>query len=201
MNSKNPLGNGFTLPAGKLREPKSALKDADFILFNDCSKNFSTPKWIKKYKKPVLKTSYQIRNLVEFKSGSKFNNKFFRNKNVYLLSGIGNPASFEHSMNNLGIDFTKHFTFPDHYSYDFEKDIEPILKMFEDENINAIITTEKDYIKLKNIILNTENFFYAKLQIKVENFDIDNFTKNNQAHECSEKRRRKIFSVLEKISK
>ena len=50
-----------------------------------------------------------------------------------------------------------HAEFPDHYDY---RDIDLI--KFKDE---IIITTEKDYVKLKNF--NLENLYYISIKIKL----------------------------------
>ncbi|MEA2104645.1 MAG: tetraacyldisaccharide 4'-kinase [Candidatus Cloacimonadota bacterium] len=167
FDAKNPLGNGFTIPAGKLREPKSTLKHADFLVFNNCPENYQIPKWAIKYKKPIIKTIYKLSHFIEFSSKKNVKPETLQAQKVFLLSGIGTPNSFEKSIENTGIIFSEHFVFPDHYAFDQDKDIQPIIEKAIRQNVAVIITTEKDYVKLKDILPAKNHFLYAKLEIEV----------------------------------
>ena len=170
FNAINPVGNGFMIPAGKLREPISAAKFGDIIIFNNCQQEFNIPEWARKFKKTIFKIEYIINNFVKYCDNEINEVNFFREKEIFLLSGIGNPKSFEDSIKNSGINFLHHFAFPDHHNFKFEKDIQPIINKSIKNNIDAILTTEKDYVKLQNLSLFKIDFYYAKLNIKIDNF-------------------------------
>lgn len=167
FSAKNPIGNGFVMPAGMLREPKSVIKFCDFIVFNNCSEDFVIPEWIKKYEKPIFQTEYEIENFINYQTDETEDISYFKNKKIYLISGIGNPESFENSIKRSGIDFLHHFIFPDHYHFRYENDIRPIIRKGVKEKIDTILTTEKDFMKMQNFPLYEINFYYAKLNIKI----------------------------------
>lgn len=167
FNAKNPLGNGFVIPAGMLREPKSAIKFADVVVLNDCSDNFKIPKEMSKFQKPIFQTKYEIENFINYQTDETEDISYFKNKKIYLISGIGNPKSFENSIKSSGIDFSHHFIFPDHYYFRYENDIRPIIRKGVGEKIDTILTTEKDFMKMQNFPLYEINFYYAKLNIKI----------------------------------
>ena len=169
FNAKNPIGNGFVIPVGLLREPKSVIKFCDFVIFNNCSEDFVIPEWIKKYEKPIFQTEYEIKNFVSYRTNETKDVSCFREKKIFLISGIGNPKSFENSIKRLGISFSQHFIFPDHHDFKYKKDILPIIQRGIEEKTNAILTTEKDFMKLQNIPLSGIDFYYAKLEIKIKN--------------------------------
>ena len=64
---------------------------------------------------------------------------------------------------NIGFNICKDLEFPDHYSYS-KKDINKILD--QARNLNCkIITTEKDYLRLKNYNLTEIKFIKSELKI------------------------------------
>ncbi len=73
-----------------------------------------------------------------------------KNKNIALVSAIGDTDSFGKTISNLGLEFKKHFIFRDHHLYS-EKDLKGIKDYCTKNKIDTIITTEKDAVKLKAI--------------------------------------------------
>lgn len=137
------IGNGFVLPSGILREPLSALKYSDYIVFNGKGE---IPVQIQKYNKPILKGEYRIKCFSD-----KDGNKIQPVGKLALLSGIGLPASFENTINNAGLHFEKHFRFPDHYDFKNKEIIKQISTDIKKEKIDFLLTTEKDFAKLQFI--------------------------------------------------
>ena len=171
FNAENPFGNGFVIPAGMLREPMDAIKYADFIVFNNCDENFVNPVKLTRFQKPMFQTEYIIQDFANYSSNVTKDAKYFEKKNIFLISGIGNPKSFEKSIKNLKIHFSHHFIFSDHHNFIYEKDIQPIIEKAIAEQIDAILTTEKDFVKLKNFPASSIKFYYAKLEVKVKNMN------------------------------
>lgn len=120
------FGNGFMLPAGPLREPKSAIKRADAVLVIRGAKH--NPKFQIPYDVPV------------FYANNKNSNPY-KNEKVIAFAGIGYPQKFFNA-----IDSVKTVRFPDHYQYT-EKDIQKLLKM-ADKKQAKLLTTEKDWVRL-----------------------------------------------------
>ena len=90
----------------------------------------------------------------------------------FLFSGIGNHQTFVSMLKNNGLKIIKDIEFPDHYEYT-ETDINNIL--IEAKNLECqIITTEKDYFRLRNN--NLDKFKIIKSELKI--IDEDNFVKS-----------------------
>lgn len=182
LNANTPFGNGFIVPAGTLREPVGALKYADCVVMNDIRDEriiSSTIQTINK-NKTVISTKYKIESVIDYQSGEEVSVNGM--KNVVLISGIGNPASFEGSIRDLGMSVITHYTFPDHHEYDPVKDIQPIIDKHNDV---VIITTEKDFVKLSKFSFEIP-LYYAKLKVVVQeemqfNKLLDRFTKESKA--------------------
>jgi len=137
------IGNGFVLPAGILREPLSALKYSDYIVFNGKGE---IPAKIRKYSNPILQGSYQIKCFTD-----QDGNEIKPDGKLALLSGIGLPKSFENTVHKAGLHFEKHFRFPDHYDFKNPEILKQISADVKLEKINFLLTTEKDFAKLQFI--------------------------------------------------
>jgi tetraacyldisaccharide 4'-kinase len=146
FQSKNPIGNGFCLPAGILREPLSSIKYADHIIING-HKSFLDMSFIEQivsYDKPINYGSYELTVIYDM-------NKYLINvsslsgKNILLLSAIGSPKSFEFTIASAGIPFSEHIALPDHF--DFPDTFIESHQMYFRE-FDYVLTTEKDATKL-----------------------------------------------------
>jgi len=150
-----PLWNDFPFPAGNLREPRSGIKRADVIVINKCPFGLSEKERndiIKKVKptpgQKIFFTSIEYLPLVAL-SGT--NAHLNANTEVIALAGISHPKTFiEHLSRTYKI--VQLLIFPDHHPYS-KKDYLYIKNEFEkiDHENKAVVTTEKDMIRLRNL--------------------------------------------------
>lgn len=161
----------FMLPTGNLRESRSGAKRSDVIIVTKCPETISETERQKIIKKigvnrPVFFSAIAYDDCV-YAEGSTIEVSKIRHCDKLLLAGIAKPKPF--------FDYLQHqndtmLTFPDHHHFN-ETDIRNI--QLKAGNL-PIITTEKDYVRLKNDIPRAQLFF---LPIKTsfiferENFD------------------------------
>tara|TARA_B100001939_G_scaffold328297_1_gene323523 strand:+ start:2461 stop:3387 length:927 start_codon:yes stop_codon:yes gene_type:complete len=160
FNSINWIGNGLTIPAGPLRESIQNLKNYDHVFINGVSRNLDFIKNQILEINPKISINigeYIITNLNEFDKRDKF----------FAFSGIGNHQTFISTAEQNGLQVKYDLEYPDHYQYK-KKDIEKIYKISSELNCK-IITTEKDYLRLKNF--NLENIKFIKSKLKILNED------------------------------
>ena len=143
VSAEMGLGNGFCLPAGYLREPLSSLKKGHYVVL--LSKNGRTPGEALVSQLRSRTERIYFADLVpgELKAynGEPTQKEELTGKKLLLVSGIGNPASFEETVCSLGLEWIKHLRYPDHYSFD---DVSEINR----EASDYILCTQKDVIKL-----------------------------------------------------
>ena len=147
FNSNGGYGNGFVLPAGILRESLSALKYADYVIFNG---NGVIPSKLNSYKIPILQGFYRVSNFYD----NQHNNiaiSILKKKRIILLSGIGFPSSFEFTVREVGLTFEDHLIFGDHFNYT-EENLKTALAKYR-RKADVILTTEKDFAKLEKFKL------------------------------------------------
>jgi len=87
-------------------------------------------------------------------------------KEAMLFSGIADNSAFKKTVENLNIKVKAHLEFMDHYRYN-RQDIESIIKNGKESGADFIITTEKDYARLCDEIIDW------KMDLAVIGIDID----------------------------
>ena len=158
FNSRQLIGNGFTIPSGPLRESIKSLKRADCVLING-EKNIKFENKINKFNKNI-KIFYSKYKLLDTDG--------IQNKKVIALAGIGNPENFFDQLKEKNIDLIKTYSYPDHHNYS-KKELKNIIDESEKNNA-VIVTTEKDHSRM-----NEEN----KLIIKCIKVDLEIENKND----------------------
>ncbi len=147
IDAQYGFGNGWCLPAGPLREPKSALRRADIVVLNGESTDQSTAKWLGNI--PCYSVTMKLQDARNLMDNRRRKLSEFLRHPVHAVAGIGNPERFFLQLEQAGIDIIRH-VFPDHH--DFGKDD----LSFADNN--DILMTEKDGIKCRALALQTETW-------------------------------------------
>lgn len=167
VDSQKQFSNGCVLPLGALREPLSEIKRADKIVvvnkrFDDkFAKTFA--RYLRKtYKKPVFICSMIpdiIYNIVD-------NELLEDNMPVIAFSAIAQPEQFYGLLRTHDVMATKDYA--DHHIYTFD-DINDLIKLREKYNAKAMITTEKDAVKIKELLTDkNKDFKIFALKLKPE---------------------------------
>lgn len=157
FTSKNPIGNGHTIPSGPLRERLSNLKKNHIILING-KKN-------KSFENKILKINKNIKIFYSNYLPAK-NIRQFKKRKFLAFAGIGNPDNFFNLLKKNKINVVSKKVFPDHY--DFQKKDINLLYAIAKKNKLKIITTEKDYLRLDKHSAIKINFLPVKLEINNE---------------------------------
>ena len=153
FNEKQLIGNGFTIPAGPLREPLSALRRSKIILING-KKNEDFENKIKSINNEI--------NIFYSKYIAQNSNKFL-NENILAFAGIGNPENFFDLLKENNINVEKKISFPDHYNYS-KKELDKLLKISKENNLK-LLTTEKDFFRIKHFNITDIDYLTIKLEI------------------------------------
>lgn len=178
------------LPAGRLRESKRGASRADVIIVTKCPPTINEDQMIniessiRRYSnKAVFFTSICYGNIL---SVSKFSP--YKPEKIILVSGIARPAPLERYLRS-NYQLLKHFSFPDHHVYS-KQDMDMIFDAAAQAGA-AVVTTEKDVVKMDSGILGDSSAPLHYLPIEIE------FLKNgkefdemvlNAARSCSGRR-------------
>ena len=156
FNNANWIGNGMTIPAGPLREKIDNLKYYEHIFLNGNLEN------LEKIKEEILRVNSKIN--IHVGKYEPVNIDEFNKEDKYLVfSGIGNHKTFISMLNNNGIKIIKDIEFSDHHKYK-KNEIDKIIN--EANRLSCkLITTEKDFLRLKNNFINKIKFVKSELKI------------------------------------
>lgn len=142
LDARLPLGNGYPLPAGLLREFPSALNRGDMFLLTrwheDCPQPPSFPG-------PVLRSRHVLSDEARDLQGKRVELTELQGKNAVAFAGIASPERFFQDLRQNGLNLSEIFVFADHAVYD-----ETLLQRLKKAAVQAdiFVTTEKDGVKL-----------------------------------------------------
>tara|TARA_B100000767_G_C19731801_1_gene522053 strand:- start:169 stop:1302 length:1134 start_codon:yes stop_codon:yes gene_type:complete len=153
INSLDKKNKYKILPTGFLREPLKNLQRADFILFtksNLIEENESPLiKVVKNFNIPYSLSTAHNRLTNYIQDQQKILYFLDRNKG-YLVSGIGDASSFKLTASVIAKNIIGYSNLRDHYNYK-QSDLNKIIKKSGKISADYILTTEKDWVKLKHL--------------------------------------------------
>lgn len=172
LDAGNPFGNYHLLPAGFLREPLSALRRADIFVLTQIRLGQETGALTAKLKSInpqalIVESRHEVEGFSRLDQGLELiNPDSFKGKQAALFSGIGNPEGFENCVKELGINPVKHYRFADHYGYK-QEDILAIIKETKENNLEMIITTQKDAVKIRKLRLAAGGILVLRIKLNL----------------------------------
>ena len=160
IDAVNVFGNGYILPRGTLRESISHIDRADVCLLTKVDQaTEESREYIHRIIQEenghalVVESVHQPKGFVRFEewagniASPGVDVAEMRGKRVMAVSAIGNPASFEQTLSNIGAVVIESLRFPDHHDYTVQEmlDVAAQALLLDAE---AIVITEKDAVKV-----------------------------------------------------
>ncbi len=155
INSTEPFGPGGLIPAGSLREPMENLSRADLFILTKSDIGAKNVHWISQKIheiKPgavIFEAVHKALHFWDPVSDKIVSFHEFRTRKVATLSGVGDPHSFEKTVENLRIEILFAGRFDDHHEYS-RAEIEEFLKRAAAVGAADVVTTRKDFERLKS---------------------------------------------------
>jgi tetraacyldisaccharide 4'-kinase len=171
IDSQAPFGNEHMLPRGTLREPPANLRRATHILLTKCVPGADNSDLIARIRRhnrtaEIIETTHLSRHLRNLLTGEIKPLETLRGMRVGALCGIAVPESFEGALEKLGakIEISKSYT--DHHRYT-DKEIEGFINRCARRNLDAILTTEKDAVRIPRILDAAVPLYYLRVEIEI----------------------------------
>lgn len=156
INTIQPFGPGGLLPLGTLREPLEHLSRANIFMLTKSNIGSKNLHWIRQ-KLNTIKPNAVIFEAIHrpMKLIDPLKNRYYpldevKNKKLATVCGIGDPFSFEKTLENLGATILFAARFDDHHPYT-SSDISKLIKRCQELGVRDIVTTQKDYMRLRAI--------------------------------------------------
>lgn len=155
----------FVLPTGNLREPKKGAKRSNIIVVTKC------PEFLSQNDKEaiVLKLKPKVYQHVFFSHIGYGNSVLNETQKVSvnklesftLVTGIANAKPLVNYLKSQYLDFN-HIEFKDHHNFT-ENDIKKL------SELDKIVTTEKDYMRLKNEAVLKGKLYFLPIKTVIDN--------------------------------
>lgn len=160
VDAVNVFGNGYILPRGTLREPISHISRADICLMTKVDQAAAGScdyirKTVHRYNPDarIVESIHQPRCFIPLTewyvniASQGIDIAKMRGKRIMAVSAIGNPASFEQTLSDLGAVIIESLRYPDHHDYAMSE-MTDIFQQAENAGAEAIVITEKDAVKI-----------------------------------------------------
>lgn len=172
INGKNPFGNGWLFPAGVLREPINSLKRADAIVILETSTDHNNEniRQVIAHYKPNLSIFHCFRSPIGFffvAEDKALPAGFFKRRKIICLSAIAHPAAFEEDLKEMGFSLIKKYHFTDHHHYN-QSEVDNIAAVARQTEAEAIITTQKDALRLQGLREREPPLIYLKIEMRIQ---------------------------------
>lgn len=170
IDRQAPFGNEHLLPRGTLREPPRNIRRASYILITKCNgeSNDALIQRIRRFNRTaeIIECAHRPLYLQHVYRDERLPLDYLQDLYIASLCGIAAPESFESGLRRLGakIELSRHFA--DHHRYT-EKELQTFLQRCVKRDVQAIITTEKDAVRLPKIDPLPVPIYYLRVDIEI----------------------------------
>jgi tetraacyldisaccharide 4'-kinase len=173
IDATDPFGGFEMAPFGRLREPLYGIKRADAVIITRADRPFDqaqTNAIIKHFcsgQVPVMYVYSSITGLRHLANGERYEAREFAGWNVAVMCAIGNPHAFADDILQAGMNIVSENFFRDHHVFT-QQDFDRVLQAARDSRADAVVTTEKDAVRLEGLELGEFPAYAAQLKIESE---------------------------------
>ena len=174
LDATDPFAEGWMIPSGLLREPKSALARADIIIVTRSPKTPAIETIVQRITHvPIFHAITELLDVV--KVPASFGQRSepladWRTKKAFAFCGIGNPQAYFDDLSRWGGSVSGHSSFPDHHTYT-QRDIEKLQSRARDSGAEIMLCTEKDIFNLRNVQLPDLPVYCARISMEISEPD------------------------------
>lgn len=167
-----PLGGNALLPRGPMREPIRSLRRADIVMLAHSDTAIDKISVWREHvrllnpKALFVSAAHEPTEIIAVPDGEKHCTTALAKRRVLALSSIGDPKGFEATLQKLRAAVAAHMDFPDHHPYgakDWDAVRERVLRLRPD----AVVTTEKDWMRLEPFVVQAGYFPFPLWVLRV----------------------------------
>ena len=152
IDATQPFGGNYLLPAGFLREPVENLTRAHAFVITRSDEAADLAPLCQRLRQinpaaPIFRGRHVFDELRQAGTEERLELARLQGKRLLSVSGVGNPASFQRLLAQLGVNVVKTLDFPDHHWY-AAQDLAAMQQAITAGRLDALVTTEKDEAKL-----------------------------------------------------
>ena len=173
IDALDPFGREEVVPAGRLREPLSALRRADLLVVTRCESDLRFDAISGKLRQynteaPIFRSRFSMYRWRDLSTGAALDE--LPESKVAAFCGLGNPQSFWNTLESLGVEVVFRWTFDDHHAYK-PVELRRLAEQARQNGAKMLVTTEKDLINLPNQVedaLGTLPLAWLEIELEIE---------------------------------
>jgi tetraacyldisaccharide 4'-kinase len=172
IDATNPFGGGHLLPAGALREPKSALARADLVVITRASHAPGVEAIIRHHSRaPIFYARAKLESVRVWRGAYPgTEDPSAGTRRFFAFCGIGNPSAFLADLGAWALPVAGHRFFRDHHRYS-QKDLDRVETCARRAGADALLATEKDLFNLAGVELPSMPLCYCRSSLEVDRAD------------------------------
>jgi len=150
IDATNPFGGGHMLPAGRMREPRTALSRADIIVITRSHHAPAVEAAVRRDSDAPIFYARAEPDAVLAPFHPHLTERDARARRLFAFCGIGNPSAFVADLRDWGFQIAGYRFFPDHHRY-LAGDIHAIEREAKAVGAGGVICTEKDSFNYRGV--------------------------------------------------
>lgn len=171
LSASAPFGNGYMLPSGNLREPKSALRRADVIVIAGIPRPDNATEITIRSKtgfsdSTVISADYVSDGMSDIHSGEGVDPEAITGQPIFAFAAIANPDVFFSMLEREGLKISGRRAFRDHHIFT-QKDIDSLVVEAQSINCRAFVVTEKDAVKLGGLRFSSIAVYEFRIRLQI----------------------------------
>lgn len=176
LDARHPFHNGHLLPRGRLRESPSALERADAILLTRCDQASDdhlecARRQIEQWSgAPIFHSCHQPMALRDETTGELLPLDMLKGCRIAAFSALADNRSFLQTIEPYGVEIAFTIARHDHHRWS-EREISRIVQRANSNGAGALLTTEKDAVKILPQWMKGLPLWSLVIKLKVEHGD------------------------------
>jgi tetraacyldisaccharide 4'-kinase len=169
IDATDPFGGGKLLPAGRLREPRSALSRADIVVITRADHSPTIEAAVRRDSDAPIFYARARLDAVRVWRGEYPGEQDAdaRSKKLFAFCGIGNPAAFVGDLRLWGLEIVGRRFFPDHHRFT-PQDVAQIESDALAAGADRVICTEKDIFNLDDASWRSFQLRYCSISMQID---------------------------------
>lgn len=168
VDASRPIHAERLLPAGRLREPVSAMSRANLVVFTRTETVPGTLEAVEKLSQfPVFAATTRLLGFRQLGAAIQvLPTEQIGQGPFFAFCGLGNPEAFFCDLRNWGFTICGQAVFPDHHRYT-DRDVSMMKQAGNKSGANAFITTEKDAQNLSRVRFEDSLVYVSMIEMAV----------------------------------
>lgn len=172
LDATDPFGGDAVLPAGRLREPRSALARADMIVLTRTEDSPPSDELLAEVRRhspraTVFRASTKLVGVFEAGTHRAANLFALKQQPALAFCGVGNPEAFGADLRRWDFNLVGTLAFPDHHRYGID-DFKLIVAQADRAGARVLLTTEKDLVNLTVVPPSIPPTFYCRIELVLD---------------------------------